>query len=401
MKILMVNKFLYPNGGSETYVFKLGACLKEQGHPVEYFGMEHEKRIVGNRVESYTSNLDFHTGGISKLAYPFKIIYSSEARSKIRKVLDDFLPDVVHLNNFNFQLTPSLIYEIRKFARENQRNIQIVMTAHDYQLVCPNHMMRNPLTQSNCERCLGGHFFNCTTGKCIHGSTVKSAIGMVEGYFYKALKTYQYLDRIICPSQFLAEKLNSNPLFRDKTIVIHNFIDEVPWKHTAKENYVLYFGRYSAEKGILTLLEVCQSLPEIPFVFAGAGPLEGQVYEQPNIENVGFQTGDALESLIRKARFCVFPSEWYENCPFTVMEAQMYGTPVLAADIGGIPELIQTSYTGELFRSGDKKQLKEKIQTLWQDENKVAQYSKNCQDIHFDKTGDYVEKLLRIYAGLG
>ena len=104
MKVLIVNKFLYPNGGSETYIFRLGEELQRQGHEVQFFGMEHEGRIVGNHAEAYTSDIDFHTGKIKKLLYPFKIIYSLEARGKIRKVLLDFRPDVVHLNNFNFQI---------------------------------------------------------------------------------------------------------------------------------------------------------------------------------------------------------------------------------------------------------------------------------------------------------
>ena len=109
MKILMVNKFLYPNGGSETYLFETGRQLQRRGHEVQYFGMGHEGRIVGNHAESYTSGMDFHTGKLGKLLYPFKIIYSIEARRKLRPVLEYFEPDVVHLNNFNFQLTPSIL----------------------------------------------------------------------------------------------------------------------------------------------------------------------------------------------------------------------------------------------------------------------------------------------------
>ena len=112
MKVLIVNKFLYPNGGSETYIFKVGGQLQKMGHEVQYFGMEHEGRIVGNHVQSYTSDMDFHGSKLRKILYPFKIIYSIEARKQIRKVLDDFQPDAVHLNNINFQITPSVIDEI-------------------------------------------------------------------------------------------------------------------------------------------------------------------------------------------------------------------------------------------------------------------------------------------------
>ena len=119
------------------------------------------------------------------------------------------------------------------------------------------------------------------------------------------------------------------------------------------------------------------------FVFAGTGPLENEINGIPNIKNVGFQTGEALETLIREARFSIYPSEWYENCPFSVMESQMYGTPVLGADIGGIPELIEVGKTGELFESGNATQLKEKIQKLWSDRELTDTYSRNCKDIQF------------------
>ena len=112
MKVLIVNKFLYPNGGSETYIFKLGEVLEQHGLEVQYFGMEHEGRCVGNRVNAYTSDMDFHGGSkLSKLTYPIKTIYSKEAREKLRLVLDDFQPDVCHMNNFNYQLTPSIIWK--------------------------------------------------------------------------------------------------------------------------------------------------------------------------------------------------------------------------------------------------------------------------------------------------
>ena len=129
-------------------------------------------------------------------------------------------------------------------------------------------------------------------------------------------------------------------------------------------DYALYFGRFSEEKGIGTLIKVCKELPDVQFIFAGVGPLEDTIKGVSNIKNVGFQKGEALEKLIREARFSIYPSEWYENCPFSVMESQMYGTPVLGADIGGIPELIQVGKTGELFESGNAEDLKKKIVKL-------------------------------------
>ena len=400
MKILMVNKFLYHCGGSETYIFKLGNYLMKRGHEVQYFGMFDKRNTVGNRVNAYTQNMDFHNGSIlSKINYAFKTIYSIEARKKIRLVLDDFQPDVVHLNNFNYQLTPSIILEIVKWRKENKRDCKIIFTAHDCNLICPNHMCRNPITNENCEKCLGGHFINCVKGKCIHGSRVKSLIGTLEATFWKINGVYKYIDVLICCSEFLKTKMDSNSIFLSKTIALHNFVDKVEWKDTKKKDYVLYFGRYSKEKGIETLIEVCKMLPEIQFIFAGSGPLEDKINVIKNIKNVGFQSGESLEHLIREARFSVYPSEWYENCPFSVIESQMYGTPVLGADIGGIPELIHQGVTGELFEIKNYNELARIIKELCNDPEKLQYYQEQCKKIDQDGLPEYYEKLIRIYKG--
>ena len=399
MKILMINKFLHPNGGSETYIFRLGDSLTARGHEVQYFGMEHEGRCVGNRVNAYTSDMDFHGGSkLAKLTYPIKTIYSSEARKKLRLVLEDFQPDVCHLNNFNYQLTPSILLEIAKWRKEGHP-CRVVYTAHDLQLVCPNHMCNNPNTGENCEKCLGGHFENCALGRCIHGSLAKSAIGTLEAMLWNGCGVYKNIDVMICCSEFLKRKMDSNPLFAGKTLALHNFVDKAEKQETEKQNYVLYFGRFSREKGIDTLIQVCKELPEIPFAFAGTGPLEEELAGVPNIQNVGFQRGQDLETLIRQARFSLCPSEVYENCPFSVMESQLYGTPVLGADIGGIPELIEEGKTGELFESGNEVQLKEKIKMLWENRDLTARYSENCAHIRFDDVDTYTEKLLKLYRG--
>ena len=399
MKILMINKFLHPNGGSETYIFRLGDSLTARGHEVQYFGMEHEGRCVGNRVNAYTSDMDFHGGSkLAKLTYPIKTIYSSEARRKLRLVLEDFQPDVCHLNNFNYQLTPSILLEIAKWKKEGHP-CRVVYTAHDLQLVCPNHMCNNPNTGENCEKCLGGHFENCALGRCIHGSLAKSAIGTLEAMLWNGCGVHKHIDTMICCSEFLKTKMDSNPLFAKKTLALHNFVDKAEKREVEKQDYVLYFGRFSREKGIDTLIQVCKALPEIPFIFAGTGPLEEEIAGVPNIQNVGFQRGQALETLIREARFSVYPSEWYENCPFSVMESQMYGTPVLGANIGGIPELIEPGKTGELFESGNAAQLKEKIQALWKNRELTDRYSENCADVRFDDVARYTEKLMKLYKG--
>ena len=442
MKILMVNKFLYPNGGSETYMFELGKELERHGNEVQYFGMEHEGRIVSNHAGQYTTNMEFHGSILSKLSYPFKIIYSKEAKNKMRTVLEDFKPDVVHLNNINFQLTPSVIDAVREYDKSNNTHTKIIATAHDYQWVCPNHMMlrkEEAVNHQVCFECEGGHYENCTKNRCIHGNRLQSMLGTYEARYYAKRGTYSRIDKVIAPSIFLKDKLETNTQFSGRIVMMHNFIPpnntENVDKHrgiktaislnkdisigkgpktaareiavNAEENekyrklnlpmeYVLYSGRFAEEKGIKTLLEVCRQLPNIQFVFAGNGSLQNEVDQVENVTCIGFLDWETMQQVIKNAEFEVFPSEWYENCPFTVMEAQLRHTPLIASDMGGTPELLEDGVRGELYHGGDAAQLKEKIEKFYNNPELVQKYRNACDKLPFDTVSEYYDKYMSL-----
>ena len=397
MKILMVNKFLYPKGGAETYVLKLGKILQEHGHEVQYFGLEDPKNVAGNECGALVSSMDFSTGIRNNLGAPLRIIYSSEARKKIRSVLEDFQPDVVHLNNIQYHLTPSIILEAEKFRTQMGNAMKIIYTAHDYQLICPSHGLFDSDLRI-CEKCLGGNYIHCLRSKCIKNSRLKSLLGMLDACFWNYSKAYSYIDRIICCSGFLKEKLDTQKRFRDKTIAIHNFVDIVSPIEVQKEDYVLEFGHLSRDKGTLTLLEVAKRMPDVRFVFAGYGSAEAEIEKVPNAQYVGFQTGKNLEMLIRRAAVSVYPSECYENCPFSVIESQMYGTPVIGSRMGGIPELVAEGKTGELFEAGKADSLEEKLKKLLYTPGLLQKYSEAC-GWHVAETPDsYYEKLMSVYG---
>lgn len=400
MKILIVNKFLHANGGSETYIIKVGEEFKKRGHEVQYFGMDHPDRVLGNDWDIYTSNMDFHGSKLAKLTYPFRIIYSREAYRKIMLVLEKFNPDVVHINNFNFQLTPSILYAIERFGKKQNRKIPIVMTAHDSQLVCPNHLMSIPENNAACFACEGGKFGNCVKNKCIHNSKARSIIACLEAYIYKILKTYRRIDLLICPSDFLKGKMATNPILEQKAITLHNFVEDLKIESVTKKEYILYFGRYSKEKGIESLLKICKNMPDIPFVFAGDGPLRDEVTKFGNITEKGFLKGEALYKVIAEASLVLFPSECNENCPFSVMEAQLCGTPVLGSNLGGIPELIADGRTGNLLPAGETEVWEKTIRTLWEDRKKLQEYADNCKKVSFYTVEDYCDILLEKMAKL-
>lgn len=396
-RILIINKFLFANGGSETYIFQTGDQFRKMGCEVQYFGMEAPDRVVGNDLDLYTDAMDFHTGKLSKLLYPFKIIYSREAYRKLMCVLQHFQPDMVHVNNFNFQLTPSILYAVKNYKRQTKRQVAVIMTAHDSQLVCPNHLMTIPTSGKQCFDCRNGKYRNCVKNKCIHNSTLKSILAAAEGYLYRWKKTYDLFDFIICPSDYLRGCLDTDRILKKKTITLHNYIgisNREQYTVEEKGNYILFFGRYSEEKGISLLAEICKRLPDIPFVVAGDGPYREQLEELSNIENLGFLNGDELYRTIAKAKLVLFPSRCNENCPFSVMEAIYLGTPVMGSRLGGVPELISDSETGYLMADGDTQAWTDKISWLWNHQDILKTLSENCRGISFDTLPEYCEKLI-------
>ena len=178
MKILLVNKFHWPKGGSEKYYFELGELLKKHGHEVAYFSMEDEKNINTGDKEYFVKASDMNSKNITKA---LSVIYSRANKKKMEEALDDFKPDIVHLNNFQRQLSASIIKPCVK------RNIPIVFTAHDVQAICPAIIMMDP-DKNPCEKCMGGKYMNCVKKSCIKDSKLKSLLGAIEGKYYRNKK---------------------------------------------------------------------------------------------------------------------------------------------------------------------------------------------------------------------
>ena len=284
MKVLLVNKFLYNKGGSETYIIKLGKYLQSIGHKVEYFGLDDERNVVSNSYNIYIKKIDLEKTTIKNFLSVFRIIYSIEAKAKMKKILNKLEPDLIILNNIEYHLTPSIIIAIDQYKKEKV-NTKVFYVAHDYQLICPSHSLLD-INGNICEKCLDGNYKYCYRTKCLKNSRLKSLIGTMDSTYWHKRDIFKCIDKIICPSQFLKNKLNTQKEFRDKTVVMQNFMDYKKIKDETKENYIIYFGRLSKDKGVETLLKVTQKLKNINFVFAGEGPLQEKVKEQKNINYV-------------------------------------------------------------------------------------------------------------------
>lgn len=390
MKILLANKFYYRRGGDCIYMLNLEQLLKAHGHEVAVFAMDYPENLDTPWKQYFPQNM-------SKLMAFTRPFGSMEVKTKFRKLLDDFRPDVVHLNNVHTQLSPVMA----ELAHE--RGIKVVWTLHDYKLLCPRYdCLKN--SKVICETCFNGSKKACLDNKCMKGSKLASFIGYKEAEVWNRERLERCTDVFVCPSQFMADKMVQGGFAKEKMMTLCNFIDVEKCRFgntdaikspadrlPEKEDYYCFIGRLSHEKGAKTLIEAANELP-YKLVVIGGGPLmdELKAMAHDNIEFVGFMQWDEIKTLVGKARFSVIPSEWYENNPLSVIEAQCLGTPVLGARIGGIPEL-----TEHTFSSSNVADLKAQVEKMWNstfDYGTIAMEARNRYDAEI-----YYNNIMNIY----
>lgn len=366
MKILMVNKFYYIKGGSETYYFSLKRMLEQHGHTVIDFSMKDEKNFESPYSDFFVENVDYHgDGGIySKIKMAIKIIYSYEAKKKFEQLVIAEKPDLIHLHIFQHQLSPSILDVAKKYK------IPTVYTAHDLKMVCLNYKMMHH--GKICEECKDGRLYHCATNKCVKSSFFKSCINVIEGYLHKWKKSYDVIGTIITPSAFYQKKFEEFGVSSKRIMHIPNFLDrDMPKVNCSDDSkkYFLYFGRLSEEKGVLTLIDAVANT-NMPLYIVGKGPMENEIlsyltkHKITNVKLLGFKSGQDLVDIIGNSRAVVLPSEWYENGPYSAIEALQLGRPIIGANIGGIPEIVKEN--GYLFDSGDVRSLHNVLDKIYQ-----------------------------------
>ena len=390
MRILLSNKFYYRRGGDCIYMLNLEHLLRAHGHEVAVFAMDYPENIDTLWRKYFPRNMS----RLMALTRPFG---SHEVRRKFNKLLDDFRPEVVHLNNIHTQLSP-VIAELA-----HRRGIRVVWTLHDYKLLCPRYdCLRDGKTV--CELCFGGDKTPCRTYRCMKGSRLASEIGYREAVMWSRPRLEECTDLFICPSRFMAEKMAQGGFRKDKLRVLCNFIDVEKCRKDdyAKDDYYCYVGRLSHEKGVGTLVEAAARL-SYKLKVIGGGPLLEQLKiknEQlkGNVEFLGFKQWEEIKEIAGRARFTVIPSEWYENNPLSVIETECIGTPVLGARIGGIPELIEEGVSGMTFESGSADDLTEKIKAMF-----AAKFDyKAIVDVAMKRYNaeNYYDEIMKCYIGL-
>lgn len=356
--ILIVNKFYYARGGDCVCTLNLETLLKFKGYNVAVYAMKYPENLPSEWSEYFASEVNFSGGIGNKIAAAKRLLGYGDVKKSFKKLLNEFRPDVVHLQNIHSYLSPILAKMAKEFG------CRVIWTLHDYKLLCPSYAcLRNA---SPCELCFTDKS-QVLKNRCMKGSFVASLLAYLEALKWNRKWIERYVDTFICPSEFMAKKMMQGGFDKHKIKVVCNFIDPVKLgvlkncETDAREPYYLYLGRLSDEKGVKSMLEAAITLP-YKLKVAGGGPLYDDLkakYDGKNIEFLGHQNATQVSSLLSKAMFTIVPSECYENNPLSLIESLCAGTPVLGANIGGIPELINNEETGLIFESGNKEQMKE------------------------------------------
>jgi len=401
MKILMANKYFFLKGGSEYAFFDTVDLLRKHGHQTMFFSMRHPSNLKSDYERYFVSEVDFdRMGAAQKLASTLRILYSLEARRKMLGLVKDEHPDVAHLNNIYHQLSPSIIHSLKK------NHIPVVMTLHDFKMICPAYALT--CKGRVCEKCKGQRFYNCFLNSCVKDSRAKSLVTSFEMYLHhRIMHIYDLVDVFIAPSRFLQKKLKEMG-FKGTVVYLPNFIDLKAFKPQfgGEQDSIVYFGRLAQGKGLESLLDAVNRLPEVKLSIIGDGPEKFRLMAKAvnlnmaNVEFKGYIAGKDLWREIQKARFVVMPAENVENNPRSVIEAFALGKPVVATQAGGIAELVKHGQTGLVYRAGDSLDLAEKISTLIKDHRLIKAMGRNARalvEAQFSAENHY-QQLIAIYA---
>lgn len=406
MKILQINNYHYMKGGSERVYFNTSKLLSDHGHDVASFSVNDTLCMESPYREYFAKDISFGKKNIfTNIMDSFRFIYSFDSKNKLDTLISNFKPDIIHLHIFYGRLTSSIIPPIKK------HQIPVIMTLHEYKILCPVYSMLDPDLKI-CEKCCRGGYFNCIIKRCNKKKLSYSIIQALESYVRDLFFSYEKnIDFFIMPSKFILEKhIQYKKTLENKSMHLYNFVNLEDYHFSfLPGKYYLYLGRLSKEKGLLTLLKAFKEHKHLKLKIAGDGPLyntlsnEIQVSGLDNVELLGHIDSKKLIPLIKNCSYLIIPSEWYENNPMSLIECMAHGKPAIGADIGGIPEIINDRENGFLFHSGDTESLSKVLNISFDmNDSQYKQMSHKARDLietFFSSTYHY-EKLIGLYKKL-
>lgn len=339
MKVLAVHN-RYQQPGGEDQVFLAETTLLES---------------YGHRVVRYTTHND-RVAEMNHMALAGNTVWNSSTYRELRTLIRQERPDVAHFHNTFPLVSPAGYYAAKA------EGMPVVQTLHNYRLLCLNALFFRD--GRVCEDCVGKVIpWPGVVHKCYRGSRAASGVVAAMLTTHRALGTWtEMVDVYVALTEFARRKFIEGGLSAGKMMVKPNFVYPDPGPGEGRGGYALFVGRLSPEKGVDTLLAAWERLDgRIPLKIVGDGPLREQVVEAPDlhpcVEYLGYRPAEEVHALMKKASMLVFPSEWYETFGRVAAEAFATATPVIAADIGAVAELVEHGHTGLRFRPGDPEDL--------------------------------------------
>lgn len=361
MRVLVVHNAYTYRGGEDSVRELEERLLVSHGHQVDTF-LDSNDRIAD-------------LGSVGTAA---RTIWSSGAYRGLRQRLRDTRPDVVHVHNTFPLISPAAYYAAR------HEGVPVVQTLHNYRLLCLNSFLYRD--GHVCEDCVGRTTpWPGVLHACYRDSRPGSLVVATMLVVHRALGTWRRMvDAYIVLTEFERRKMLEAGLPTDRIHVKPNFVDPDPGVGPHAADSVLFVGRLSPEKGIVTLLAAWRQLPRpVPLRIIGTGPLapmvEAAAAELPNVEWLGPQPASEVARLMGDALAVIFPSEWYETFGRVAIEAQAVGTPVIAANIGAIAELVGEGRTGIYFAPGDAADLAARVDWAWTHRADLAEMGRRAR----------------------
>ncbi len=349
MRILIVHNHYQQSGGEDAVVDAETALLKKFGNEVRLY------ERTNSELMKYSL--------LQKLNFVLNVAWSKDSYQQMKRIIREFHPDVVHFHNIFFMLSPSVYWACR------EENVPVVHSQHNFRLVCANGLFfRN---NHVCEDCLEKSLWHGVIHRCYKNSRFITAMvaWLLNGHWKKGTWK-KMVDYYITATEFSRQKLIQAGLAASKILVKPNFVDMYPMDRATIQNYALYVGRLSPEKGVDVLVQAWSTLTAIPLKIMGSGPMEESlkdfvaVHNLKHVEFLGYLSEQQYKEYMKGAQFIVLPSLCYENFPRIVAEAYAYGIPILASRLGTMPDLIKENETGLLFDAGNTEDLASKARWL-------------------------------------
>lgn len=343
MRVLIAHSFYRVPGGEDSYV-RMQAELLRSRHEVELLAADNEQLGRGEALH--------------------RLVYSGKARREIEDAVDRFRPDVIHLHN----AYPSLGPAVHVVAR--RRRIPLVFTVHNLRLRCPNGLQ---FTEGElCRRCERGVYAHAAIHRCFPSRSQSVAYASALWLHRFVVRVESAVSLFLPPSRFFGRRLEEWGIPRSRIRVVRHCVPAAPEPDRLGQDYGLFLGRLSNEKGVDVLLPALAAAGDPPFRIAGAGPAEARLHRQARdlgltrTRFLGLVARGAVPDLLGNSRYVVTPSVCEENLPMNVLEAMSAGRPVIATRRGGLPELVEDG-RGLVVEPSDAASLAEAIRKLARD----------------------------------